>query len=80
MSNRYPLLDRKQIEKVLKKLGFNPKKSRGSHVQWEGYIKKKRRIVTVDTFRSQKEKYSKQLLQSMIRQSGLSKNEFYAEL
>lgn len=81
MGRKFPPLDRGQVEKVLKKLSFSPKKRRGtSHVQWEGYTKGKRRIVTVDHLSSKKEKYGDKLLKTMIDQSGLSKKEFYSLL
>lgn len=81
MSGKYPPLDRKQIERMLKNLGFHLKKHKGtSHAQWEGYTKEKRQIVTVDHLKSKKEKYGPRLLGKMIQQSGLTKKEFYSYL
>jgi predicted RNA binding protein YcfA (HicA-like mRNA interferase family) len=81
MGSRYPLLDRKQFEAILKKLGFEIKRQKGtSHAQWEGYTKGKRRIVTVDHLKSATEKYGLNLLKKMIDQTGLSKKEFYKHL
>jgi len=80
MGKRYPPLDRAQVETILKHLGFSVKRQKGSHSQWEGYTKGKRRIVTVDHLKSRKEKYGPRLLQKMIEQSGLSKKEFYSHL
>jgi len=80
MGRRYPRLDRSQVEAILIKLGFTPKRHSGSHAQWEGYSKGQRRIVTVDHFKSKKEKYGQQLLRKMIQQSGLTKKEFYSYL
>lgn len=81
MGKHYPLLDRDQVEYILRKLGFTEKRHKStSHAQWEGYIKGKRRIVTVDHLRSKKEKYSHRLLKKMIEQSGLTKKEFYSYL
>ena len=81
MGKQYPPLDREQVETVLKILEFIPKKRKGtSHTQWEGYIKDQRRIVTVDHLKSKKEKYGPRLLGKMIKQSGLSKKEFYSYL
>ncbi|RJQ60585.1 MAG: type II toxin-antitoxin system HicA family toxin [Desulfobacteraceae bacterium] len=81
MGGQYPLLDRAQVENILKALGFSPKKQCGtSHCQWEGYTKGKRRIVTVDHLKSKKEKYGPRLLAKIIEQSGLSKKEFYKYL
>ena len=76
----YHLLDRDEVESILKSLGFNPKRTRGSHTQWEGYTKGVRRIVTVDHMKSRKEKYSHTLMRKMIEQSGLDRGEFYSQL
>jgi len=81
MSGKYPALDRKQIESILKALGFKQKShKKTSHAQWEGYTKGQRRIVTVDHLKSKKEKYGPKLLGKMIQQSGLTKKEFYSYL
>ena len=78
MGKKYPLLDRSQVETILKNLKFSKKRQKGtSHSQWEGYTKGKRRIVTVADLKSKKEKYGHRLLGKMIEQSGLSKKEFY---
>ncbi|MBW2089274.1 MAG: type II toxin-antitoxin system HicA family toxin [Deltaproteobacteria bacterium] len=81
MSGKYPPLDRKQVENILKALGFIEKSHKStSHAQWEGYIKGQRRVVTVDHLSRKKEKYGKRLLGKMIQQSGLTKKEFYKYL
>jgi predicted RNA binding protein YcfA (HicA-like mRNA interferase family) len=80
MGKKYPPLDRDQVETILKHLNFSPKRRKGSHAQWEGYTKGKRRIVTVDHLKSKREKYSQKLTRKMIEQSGLSKEEFYSYL
>lgn len=80
MGGQYPPLDRRQVESILKTLGFGVKRQKSSHAQWEGYTKGMRRIVTVDHLSSKKEKYGHQLLRSMIQQSGLTKKEFYSHL
>jgi predicted RNA binding protein YcfA (HicA-like mRNA interferase family) len=81
MGGQYPPLDREQIENILKKLEFSLKRQNStSHAQWEGFVKKKRRIVTVDFLKSKKEKFGPFLLKKMIEQSGLSKKEFYSYL
>ncbi|MGO9138355.1 MAG: hypothetical protein ACLP9S_18575 [Syntrophales bacterium] len=77
---KHPLLDREEVESILKSLTFTVKNTEGSHSQWEGYTKGKRRIVTVDHLKSKKEKYGHRLLGKMINQSGLSKEEFYSHL
>lgn len=80
MGKTYPPLDRRQIEFILKKLKFTPKRKKASHTQWEGYTEGQRRIVTVDHLKSRQEKYGHKLLKSMIDQSGLSKEDFYSYL
>lgn len=81
MGRRYFPLDRSQVEFVLKRIGFTPKRQKGtSHAHWEGYTKGQRRIVTVDHLKSKKEKYGPKLLAKMIQQSGLTKKEFYSYL
>ena len=81
MGKHYPLLDQEQVENILKALSFSIKRQSGtSHCQWEGYTKGARRIVTVDHFKSRKEKYSHKLLAKMIQQSGISKADFYSYL
>jgi len=77
---KYPPLDRSQVESILKKLHFHNKRQKASHAHWEGYTKERRRIVTVDHLNSKKEKYGPELLGKMIKQSGLSKKEFYSYL
>jgi predicted RNA binding protein YcfA (HicA-like mRNA interferase family) len=78
MSGQYPPLTPAQVETVLKNAGFAFDRSEGSHFTWEGYIGGQRRIVTVDHFGGQKsETFSKDLMQRIIRQSGLSRKEFY---
>ena len=48
MGKKFPPLDREQVESILKNAGFQIKRKKASHTQWEGYTKKQRRIVTVD--------------------------------
>ena len=76
----YPPLDRDDIELILTNLGFVPKRTKGSHTQWEGYTNGVRRIVTVDHMKSRKEKYGHLLTRKMVEQSGLNKKEFYSHL
>ncbi|HZX36487.1 MAG TPA: hypothetical protein VFF54_08390 [Thermodesulfobacteriota bacterium] len=79
MGKSLPLLTRPDIERILRRLNFNPKsKSGSSHTQWEGYTKGQRRIVTVKKLQRDTDQYSNELMASMIRQSGLEKDEFYA--
>lgn len=82
MGGNYPPLNRRQVEKILKALGFTPKPQRSgtTHTQWEGYACGKRRIVTVDDLGGANKTYGWPLLASMIRQSGVSKEQFYNHL
>ena len=48
MGGRFPPLNRSQVEAILRSANFKPKRTKGSHTQWEGTIKGSRRIVTVD--------------------------------
>ena len=78
MSGQYPPLTPAQVENVLEKAEFRFDRNEGSHFIWEGYIGGQRRIVPVDHFGGQKSTtVSKNLLGRIIRQSGLSKKEFY---
>jgi len=80
MGVQYYLLDRHQVEKILKNANFFFKTQKGSHAQWEGYFNNQRHIVTVDHLSSKKEKYGHRLLKDMITQSGMNKEEFYSYL
>lgn len=55
--------------------GFSLCRTEGGHKHYEAIINGKRRLVTVDP------KYSRfdvKLMQSIVRQSGLSREEFYS--
>jgi len=78
MSGQYPPLTPAQVENVLKQAGFVLVRSESSHFIWEGHIGGQRRIVPLDHFGGQKSRtFSRDLLQRIIRESGLSKKEFY---
>lgn len=74
MGNKYPLLSYSQVIKILKAHSFTHKRTRGSHEAWEGYVGGRRRVVTVD---NKIKTYGKDLIKSMIVQSGLTRDEFY---
>lgn len=80
MGFRYPELTPAKVRKILKRADFKRVRQKGSHEQWEGVTDGKRRIVTVDTLGSRNETYGTKLIKSMIRQSGLSKKDFYQKL
>lgn len=66
------------MKQILKNLGFEPRPQKGtSHQHWvrddeKGFFK-----VTLDC---PKAPFSQDLISSMARQAGVSKNEFYAAL
>lgn len=78
MSGKYPPLTPTEVEKILERAGFILKRTSGSHNQWEGIVKGKRRLVTVDKLSRSSETFGKRLMKSMIRQSGMTKDEFYS--
>jgi len=80
MSGRYPPLTPAEVEGILKDAGFTLKRTSSSHNQWEGYVKGKRRLVTVDQLSRRSETFGSKLLGEMIRQSGMKKKEFYSYL
>ena len=74
MSGQFPPLDCREFKRILTKLGFVPRptKSGTSHEQW---VKDKPyRKVTVDC---PKAPFTGRLLDNMIRQTGLTKKEFF---
>lgn len=74
MPKKYPTLTPRDVKDILKANGFVLKDTEGSHEQYEGVIKGIKRKVTVDI--TEKD-FGDELISSMIRQSGLSRNEFY---
>lgn len=78
MSGQRPPLNAAQVEAILKKAGFTLKSSESSHFIWEGFRKGRRWLVPVDHLGGQRsETFSQDLLNRMIRESGLTKKEFY---
>jgi predicted RNA binding protein YcfA (HicA-like mRNA interferase family) len=78
MSGKYPPLTPAEVEKILERAGFTLKRTSGSHNQWEGTVKGMRRLVTVDQLSRSSETFGKKLMKSMIRQSGMTNDEFYS--
>jgi predicted RNA binding protein YcfA (HicA-like mRNA interferase family) len=78
MSGKYPPLTPAEVEDILKGAGFTLKRTSSSHNQWEGYVKGKRKLVTVDKLSRRSETFGKKLLGKMIWQSGMTKSEFYS--
>lgn len=74
MPKKYPPLTPRDVLEILKANGFVYKDTVGSHEHYEGFINGLRRKVTVDLAIDD---FGKDLMQSMIRQSGLSRDDFY---
>ena len=74
MPKSYPPLTPQEVIDILKARGFEFKTQKGSHAQYEGEINRTKRKVTVDM--TEKD-FDENLIKSMVRQSGLSRKEFY---
>lgn len=79
MGRQWPTLKAADVRAILRRAGFAHKRTTGSHEQWQGEIAGQRRLVTLD---ASGEPFTPRsdLTKSMIRQSGLSKEEFYGHL
>ena len=80
MSGVFHPLTCKEVKRILKALGFNPRPIKGtSHEQWVKYSPEGRLLgkVTVDCPKSP---FGPDLISSMAKQAGVSKREFYAAL
>jgi len=75
----------KEVKKILRNLGFEPRKQKStSHQHWVRLVKSRKPLardrlykVTVDC---PKAPFSQILISSMAKQAGVSKKEFYAAL
>jgi len=74
MPKKYPPLTSREVISILKARGFTYIRASGSHEHYEGTIKNKRRVVTIDLHYDQ---FSDKLIKYMIAQSGLTRDEFY---
>ena len=74
---RFPPLTPDEVQAILRARGFQKKRQDGSHAQWERLAdgKHPRSIVTVDIGRPE---FREDLIKSMIRQSNLTREEFYS--
>lgn len=77
MSRFFKPLTCKEVKQILKSLGFTRRNQEGSHEQWVRNDPPPFRKVTVDC---PKEPFSHMLTESMARQAGVSKKEFYSFL
>jgi predicted RNA binding protein YcfA (HicA-like mRNA interferase family) len=73
---KYPCLTPSEVISVLEAIDFKLKRTTGSHSHYECEQGKdgKRHVVTVDT---SVDEFREDLMKSMIRQSGRSREEFY---
>ena len=74
LPRKYPTLSLQEVRAILKARTFVLANTAGSHEQWAGEWDGKPRIVTVD---SHHQDFSVGILQSMIRQSGMTREQFY---
>jgi len=80
MSSHYPPLTCDQVKTILTHLGFKRRPNTGggsSHEQWIKDVDGRRYKVTVDC---PKAPFSQYLINSMARQAGVTKKQFYAAL
>jgi len=72
---KYPILKASEVRNILVAKGFIKKSQTGSHEQWErdAGANRPRAVVTVDDNESPFDEY---ITKSMIRQSGLTRDEF----
>ncbi len=71
---KYRKLSSKDVEKILTKYGFKLVSQKGSHRQFKGVVKGQKRRVTV---LADRKRFHPKTLKSMIRQSGLTEEEFF---
>lgn len=73
---RYPSLTPAEVIGILEALGFAPKRQTGSHRHFErpASATSARRLVTVDMSIAA---FWPEIMQSMVKQSGASRTEFY---
>jgi len=70
---KYRKLSSKDVEKILIKQGFKFVSQKGSHRQFKGVVKGRKRRVTV---LADRKSFHPKTLKSMIRQSGLREEVF----
>lgn len=67
-------LSSKDVERVLRRNGFQLVSQKGSHQQFKGIVEGKKRRVTV---LANKKDFDIKTFRSMVRQSGLREEEFF---
>ena len=73
---KYRKLSSKDVEKILIKYGFKFVSQKGSHRQYKGVVKGRKRRVTV---LADRKSFHPKTLKSMVRQSGLREEVFFGE-
>ncbi len=73
---RYPPLSPSEVVSILSSLGFEKKRQVGSHAHYERLAgdEGQRTVVTVDM---SVDEFWEDLMKSMIRQSGVTREQFY---
>jgi len=74
MPKKYPPLTPKEVVAILIARGLGLDRQDGSHAHYEGFVKGKRVIVTVDMSYPE---FDDKRIKTMIAQSGLTREEFY---
>lgn len=77
MDERLRALGSREVERILRKYDFSIKRREGSHQQFVGVVEAKKRRVTV---LAGQRSFARKTLASMIRQSGLSEQQWLAAL
>lgn len=78
MTSINPPLTYKEVKKILRNLGFEPRpKKSSSHEQW---VKKEKNTLYKVTVDCPKQPFGHDLIKSMAKQAGVSKKQFYAVL
>lgn len=67
----------REVERILRRNGFKLERSRGSHRQYIGFVNGQKRRVTVI---ADQESFTVRTLSSMIRQSGLTEDEWICSM
>jgi predicted RNA binding protein YcfA (HicA-like mRNA interferase family) len=73
----YPPLTPGEVEAILKNLGFVHARTESSHAHFKRLADETRNAAIVTVDQSYREIGDPKLIQSMIRQSGFSREEFY---
>lgn len=77
MGRKYRPLTCKEVKRILRALGFEFCRQKGSHEHWKAEVDGKMRLVTVDC---PKQPFTSPLLDSMVRQSGYPIKRWYQQL